>query len=216
MLKLAGARIVGILSMVDSTSPFDRGSVVIQGADGTYLNVREYPDAETATGSPYVEGDIQTLRGAGQLLMGEPVPAAYRAAGWVLRGDFDELRRLLRAFKLVLGAFGTGKDLMGYIIREDAVALSLREAWAAASRLQAIKALRANDLNMAISHARCALSFYRELPPDVIALIAFVYARLGQQERAMSYKLLAQRSWGDAFLAKVEVAWLDLEHMLYG
>jgi hypothetical protein len=157
---------------------------------------------------------VNALQTAGQLLGGEAIPAAVNAAGWILRGDFDELRRLLMAFKLVLGAFGTGKDLLGYVIREDSIAASLRDAWADASRLQTIKAIRANNLDSAIGHARCALSFHREMTPEVIALIAYVHERLGQKQRAANYKLMAKRSRGDRFVEKVEAAWADLERML--
>lgn len=213
-MKLEGAKIIGIVTLVSSTTPFDRGDVIIQGADGSYLHVDAYPDGETAVGKPYTEDGVNALRSAGQLLGGESIPAAAGAAGWVLRGDFDELRRLLMAFKLVLGAFGTGKDLLGYVIREDSIAASLREAWAAASRLQTIKALRANNLDAAVGHARCALSFHREMTPEVIALIAYVHERLGQKQRAAGYKLMAKRSRGEQFVVKLEAAWADLERML--
>lgn len=211
-VQIEGARIIGVMLLWQGTTPFDRCEIIVEAKTKARIRVHSYPDAMSVCGAAITVEEVDALHAAQQLVRCD-LELQPRAAAWAIRGSFDELPRLLTSFKLVLGTL-TIPDCTVYFVREDSVALTLRDAWATASRLQAIKALRCNNLELAVGHARNAFCFQRELAPETVALVICTAERAGNKARAVSYLMMARRSRGEGFVQQVTEARGDLERLL--
>lgn len=210
-IQLDGARVIAAMTPPTSKSAFNRGRLVLRASDGTIIRVRTYTNDGRAEGPTYSEEDLQELLEAGQitdLSKAGSIPATSGASLWVLRRNYPRRDRALSDLTmsglLLHQVVADEEDARLCIVAEGRPdGAAMLDRWRDAFMNAAKEHADRGDWDHARLDAEVAQAVCRGLDADVLALLSLAYAKCGREKRASGILVMARRSRGPEFEARV-------------
>lgn len=220
-MKLDQCSIIGAIALQQSKAAFSRANVILRIGQGLdrYLEATTYLDGDEVVGKSLTRDDLLGLIEGGQAMQFyEPVSAKSGAALWILRPNFlgreGALEELRKSGTMLCEYTLLSDKSFGCLVREHKQTLELRDRWAAAADVVALKEARANRWDNARAAASQAMVTERAMSPARIAMLSLACSRQGNAVRASGYIAMARNSRGADFERQVREHLAELERSL--